>query len=681
MSEFWNNRKEDFEQLKYLLKHKKDVYQKGRELGAPRLQLLLHDKTKFKPKNWVPYREYWFGESGAYTLGDRSKVPSNIKKDFKKAVGRHFKAEDHHMHKNPRQINLNDVPLNVRKEMLADWYAVSKHMSKERKFPGIKNWADSQGYTHMYKKASRLQRLQDLTKVYLPKAIKTKDTGKIAKIKYEIGKIKSDIKSEESLLDQNLKKRKEIMDFKHFNSKDNRHIMSWHEQDMSKNAFWGAKAKKLKALKQYKNDLQYGKNLVDTATTDEARLKASGKLSELYVRNRYNTGGKGSLTSTDIRKFRDLKKEVMKDYKTKVAFLRKRKNMPQVDINKALKSKDSTKAQKMKLGDMKPSQSDFSNRKVGKFVEGLKSGKFPWKPLFISSDNYIVDGHHRWKAALKLWGPDKEVKIIRLSKTRKEALDKMKKYEGKEKKAMATNFAKRYLQGKADVAQKMFKAKEEAKASEPVWGKELKRLLKDKKKIEPDRFDYNYGSKGYKTAKYTEQDIQRVDRKLTRDGFGPSKGTLTLLGINTMAGGFLTGFGAEKLFRKAIKSPYTTLGSLAVGSAAALPGAYLGAKATVEAGRSQRKRRLESIGFRYNSDGSIKKIPKKYLNKKAEAESKSQQRLMGMVHAYQNGSLKNFKTLPEGLRNKIKSMAMSMSSKQTKEYAETSHKGLKEKKS
>jgi hypothetical protein len=51
MSEFWENRKEDWEQLKYLIKHKKDVYQSGRELGAPRLQLLMHDRTKFRPKN------------------------------------------------------------------------------------------------------------------------------------------------------------------------------------------------------------------------------------------------------------------------------------------------------------------------------------------------------------------------------------------------------------------------------------------------------------------------------------------------------------------------------------------------------------------------------------------------------------------------------------------------------
>lgn len=66
--------------------------------------------------------------------------------------------------------------------------------------------------------------------------------------------------------------------------------------------------------------------------------------------------------------------------------------------------------------------------------------------------------------------------------------------------------------------------------------------------------------------------------------------------------------------------------------------------------------------------------------KTAEAESKSQQRLMGMVHAYQNGTLENFSKLPTSLQNKIKGMAASMSKKKTKDYAETKHKGMPEKK-
>ena len=41
----------NWEYLKYLAKHKYEVYQTGSELGAPRLQLLKHDWSKFKPSS------------------------------------------------------------------------------------------------------------------------------------------------------------------------------------------------------------------------------------------------------------------------------------------------------------------------------------------------------------------------------------------------------------------------------------------------------------------------------------------------------------------------------------------------------------------------------------------------------------------------------------------------------
>lgn len=65
--------------------------------------------------------------------------------------------------------------------------------------------------------------------------------------------------------------------------------------------------------------------------------------------------------------------------------------------------------------------------------------------------------------------------------------------------------------------------------------------------------------------------------------------------------------------------------------------------------------------------------------KTGEAESKSQQRLMGMVHAFQNGELDMAELDPE-LQNKIRSMAKTMTKSESKDYAETKHKGLPEKK-
>ena len=51
------------------------------------------------------------------------------------------------------------------------------------------------------------------------------------------------------------------------------------------------------------------------------------------------------------------------------------------------------------------------------------------------------------------------------------------------------------------------------------------------------------------------------------------------------------------------------------------------------------------------------------------AKSKSQQRLFGMVHAYQKGELKN-------ASKEIKDIAKSISKKDAEDFAETKHKGL-----
>jgi hypothetical protein len=89
--------------------------------------------------------------------------------------------------------------------------------------------------------------------------------------------------------------------------------------------------------------------------------------------------------------------------------------------------------------------------------------------LLISDDYHIIDGHHRWKAALKIWGNNKKVKVIQVNKERKEALDHMMEYHGKEKKAAAKlDIAKRYLMAKGDEAAKAVKAKKDAIANEPT---------------------------------------------------------------------------------------------------------------------------------------------------------------------------------------------------------------------
>ena len=60
------------------------------------------------------------------------------------------------------------------------------------------------------------------------------------------------------------------------------------------------------------------------------------------------------------------------------------------------------------------------------------------------------------------------------------------------------------------------------------------------------------------------------------------------------------------------------------------------------------------------------------------ASSKSQQRLMGMVHAYQKGELKT-KDMNKSLVDKIKKMSKQMKTKTVKDFAETTHDNLPQK--
>lgn len=62
---------------------------------------------------------------------------------------------------------------------------------------------------------------------------------------------------------------------------------------------------------------------------------------------------------------------------------------------------------------LKPIQSEFSDEGVRKMMRNKdkKSGTTRDKPLIVSSDNYIIDGHHRWLAA---WNLDEQIPIMQI---------------------------------------------------------------------------------------------------------------------------------------------------------------------------------------------------------------------------------------------------------------------------
>ena len=99
-----------------------------------------------------------------------------------------------------------------------------------------------------------------------------------------------------------------------------------------------------------------------------------------------------------------------------------RDKMPQVatadypEFFKYLQSFDATfKKEKVDPNSLKPIQGEFSDAGT---VKALVKSKLD-KPIIASSDNYIIDGHHRWLAATNT---KKDVNIIRVSLTGKELL-------------------------------------------------------------------------------------------------------------------------------------------------------------------------------------------------------------------------------------------------------------------
>lgn len=109
-----------------------------------------------------------------------------------------------------------------------------------------------------------------------------------------------------------------------------------------------------------------------------------------------------------------------------------RKDMPQVkseDFHELLRffKKDNIKVTKglEKLSSIVPIQKNIVKDKVIKLIKS-NTDKLR-KPLLISKDNYLIDGHHRY-AALKFLEPDNTVGVIRIDLPVEEALKEIKRF-------------------------------------------------------------------------------------------------------------------------------------------------------------------------------------------------------------------------------------------------------------
>lgn len=109
-----------------------------------------------------------------------------------------------------------------------------------------------------------------------------------------------------------------------------------------------------------------------------------------------------------------------------------RKFMPQIahdetsDVLKMLND-EGIECELLKLfpDQIRHSQSKVNKEKVKAIINDIRSGKI-LPAIFISSDNYIIDGHHRWIAYKILKMP---IKCIKIGLPQKEAIIKFKEIE------------------------------------------------------------------------------------------------------------------------------------------------------------------------------------------------------------------------------------------------------------
>lgn len=109
----------------------------------------------------------------------------------------------------------------------------------------------------------------------------------------------------------------------------------------------------------------------------------------------------------------------------------RRKDMPQIKTEKLpqafslLSRLSKIRKGYVRVGKLKKTQEDLDQKKVDGIIKYWKGkGQDPKeiKPVIISRDDFIIDGHHRWATINKGWGSDTKVPFVRIDLDKWEAL-------------------------------------------------------------------------------------------------------------------------------------------------------------------------------------------------------------------------------------------------------------------
>ena len=116
----------------YIFKHKRYVYEAGRQLGLGRWQLLIHDLSKLRPSEWSPYVDYFYRREGkAKHRSSGGFYVHGQNESFDKGWLLHIHRNPHHhqfwlLRQDNGELKALPMPDRYVREMIADWIGAGK---------------------------------------------------------------------------------------------------------------------------------------------------------------------------------------------------------------------------------------------------------------------------------------------------------------------------------------------------------------------------------------------------------------------------------------------------------------------------------------------------------------------------------------------------------------------------
>lgn len=121
---------------RYVFRHKYFVFLAGLKLGVPLWRLILHDWTKFLPREWIPYVDFFYGKKPTTSTESGYKHQfDNSDSDFNIAWNHHQKKNDHHWQYWIITLDRGEtfcLPMSkyALLEMIADWIGAGRAQGK-----------------------------------------------------------------------------------------------------------------------------------------------------------------------------------------------------------------------------------------------------------------------------------------------------------------------------------------------------------------------------------------------------------------------------------------------------------------------------------------------------------------------------------------------------------------------